>query len=295
MNRLPQHMILGACLLVGGLVSARPADDGVRLSYLLEKNAVINYDASSTLTQRFTMLDQPMQTAVTTDLELSVKVLESVLKRSTVAITYDYCRIRTRLEGMQNFPSQDTSIEMKAIKDLRLLMTISPNGVVMQSKVEAAHAESKVIMEILRSTRIFDRLFTVLPTFDISPGNKWSSMMLDTTVAPQGLGQVITEGDITMTYHGTIDTLGRTCWVITSASSGLRQYGEFARGKIQMTLDGSGSFTAKSIHDVSTGELVASHSELVTAVTMSFVGQHSTSVPVESKIVLDIHQPQSSR
>jgi hypothetical protein len=192
---------------------------------------------------------------------------------------------------MQEIPVQDTSVEIDAIKDLRLRMRVQPNGDVVSSEIVAAHEESAEIMTMLRSTRIFDHLFTSFPSFDVSPGDSWAVPMLDTTIAPQGLGLVITDGALKLTYQGIRDTLGVTCWVIDATSTSLRQYGEFKRGEVHMMLDGGGSVRGRAFHDVTSGALVASRSEINTTVTMQFSGPQNTSVPVESHNVLELHQP----
>jgi hypothetical protein len=283
--------ILIAVILASTAQCALGGDEGVRLSYKLPEATVFRYDASSTLSQKFTMRDVKMTSLVTTDLELKMNVSETVMGRSTLDITYDHARISTRLMTSTDVPPQDTSIELDGVRDLKLRMVIAPDGKVLSSSIAAAHEESKQIMGMLRSTRLFDRLFTEFPTKPIQSGESWKATILDTTLAPQGLGQVVTESRLEMTYAGMRDTLGRKCWVIRMTSKDLHQYGEFTRGEVQMTLDGTGSFSGLSFHDVENGALVTSYSELNSVVTMSFSGQQQTSVPVESRIVLDIHQP----
>ncbi len=271
------------------------ADDAVRLTYRLPASEVLYYDASSTLTQRFSVMDRPIESAVTTDLELRMTVVENVLQRATVDVEYDYGRIHTRLEGFEEVPVQDTVIEVDAIKGLRLRMQVEPTGTVSSQEVLAAHEESAEIMAMLRSTRIFDRLFTVFPSTDVSNGHQWSVPMHDTTIAPQGLGLVVTDGTLEHTFLGTRDTLGVTCWVVDVTSSSLRQFGEFKRGDVQMTLDGGGSIVGRAYHDLRTGAVVASRSQINTTVTMTFTGAQKTSIPVESTVVLELHQPTRTR
>ena len=287
---MQQISLLLACSLIV-CSPVRAADDGVRLIYRLPESEVFRYDASSTLTQQFSMMDVEMTSLVTTDLELKVTVAETVLSRSTVDVTYDHGRITTRLIGIRDMPPQDTTVDLQTVRDLKLRMTIAPDGKVITSSIEAAHEDSKQIMTMLRSTRLFDRLFTEFPNKPVLQGDSWKLSTRDTTLAPQGLGQVITESTINLTYRGTRDTLGRSCWVVDFTSQGVHQFGEFSRGDIQMSLEGDGTFIGTSYHDVTTGALVASHSELATIVTMSFTGQQQTSVPVESHIILDLHQP----
>ena len=74
------------------------------------------------------MMQRQMKSLVTTDLELSVRVSESVLNRSTVDVTYDHGRITTMLKGSDDIPKQDTTIELNAIRELKLKMTIAPDG-----------------------------------------------------------------------------------------------------------------------------------------------------------------------
>ena len=267
------------------------ADDGVRLSYRFPVHGVYHYDASSTMTQRFSMMERPMESSVTTDLELRVSVLDKVMQSSTVDIQYDYGRIRTRLEGMEDVPVQDTSVEIDAIKDLRLRLHVQPTGEITNTEIIAAHEASIEIMNMLRSTRIFDRLFTTFPSFDVSPGDSWTVPVLDTTIAPQGLGLVITDGAMKLVYRGVKDTLGVTCWVVDASSTNLQQFGEFQRGEVRMDLDGGGKITGRIFHDVTTGAVVTSQSEIVSTVTMRFSGPQKTQVPVETNIVLDLHQP----
>ena len=119
--------------------------------------------------------------------------------------------------------------------------------------------------------------------------------MYDTTLAPQGLGKVITDAMLEMTYQGIHDTLGVTCWVVDVSSSSLRQYGEFQRGDVHMDLEGDGVLIGRAFHDVVTGAVVASRTSLESTVTMSFTGPQRTSVPVHSAIVLDLHQPRRER
>lgn len=287
--------IIMAFLTLPSVALASWGDDGVRLTYRLPKNAVFYYDASSTLTQRFTMMNRPMESAVTTDLELRVNVVDNVLRQSTVDVQYDYGRIRTRLEGMADIPVQDTSVEVDAIKGLRLRLNVQPNGEVTHSEILAAHEESTEIMTMLRSTRIFDRLFTTFPGYDVTVGDTWDVPMHDTTIAPQGLGLVVTDGSMLLQYRGVRDTLGVTCWVVDASSTVLRQYGEFKRGEIHMSLDGGGTIVGRAFHEIETGAVVASRSEIHTTVTMTFTGPQKTSVPVESSVVLEIHQPNRDR
>jgi len=277
--------------LAASTLQSRAGDEGVRLTYRLPEHGAFHYDASSTMTQRFSMMDRPMESSVTTDLELRVSVVEKVMQASTIDIQYDYGRIRTRLEGLEEIPVQDTTVEIDAIKDLKLRLQVQPNGKITDTEIIAAHEASIEIMTMLRSTRIFDRLFTMFPAFDVTPGDSWSIPVLDTTIAPQGLGLVVTDGAMRFIYRGVKDTLGVTCWVIDASTTNLQQFGEFQRGDVRMDLDGGGSITGRIFHDVTTGAVVTSRSLIATTVTMNFSGPQKTSVPVETNIVLDLHQP----
>ena len=288
-------MVTRSTILLLSVLVASPllhaGDDAVRLTYRFPVHEVFHYDASSTMRQRFSMMERPMESSVTTDLELRLSVLDKVLQSSTIDIQYDYGRIRTRLEGMEDNPVQDTTVEIDAIKDLKLRMQVQPNGTVTNTEIIAAHEASVEIMTMLRSTRIFDRLFTTFPTYDVSPGEAWTVPVLDTTIAPQGLGLVVTDGAMKMIYRGIKDTLGVTCWVIDASTTNLHQFGEFQRGDIRMDLDGGGKITGRVFHDIATGAVVTSRSEIATTVTMNFSGPQKTSVPVETTIALDLHQP----
>jgi len=290
---MPRTITILVCSLFAVQI-LHAGDEGTQLIYKLPESQSFRYDASSSLSQRFTMMEKSMTSLVTTDLELKVNVVESIMNRSTVDIMYDHGRITTKLKGLEEAPMQDTSIELETVRDLKLRMTIAPDGKVLNSTILAAHDESKQIMIMLRSTRLFDRLFVEFPNRAVSFGDMWKTTITDTTLAPQGLGSVITEGVLNLTYRGTRDTLGRKCWVIEFGSQGLHQSGDFSRGDIQMSLDGDGSFTGLSFHDVETGALVTSYSELSTVVTMNFTGQQSASVPVETRMILNVHQPRKS-
>lgn len=265
-------------------------DEAIRLTYRLPVSSIYRYDAVSTLDQQISVMDRSMTSKVNTKLDLAMKVRESVLQRSTLDITYDRGSIRTRLETADGLMAQDTSVDLFAIKDLRLTLTMSPNGSVMNTSIEAAHRPSAETMSMLRSTRIFDRLLVPFPSHDVVPNDHWESDLLDTTIAPQGLGSVITRGTLHMVYRGVVDTLGVRCWKIELSSKDLEQKGEFSNPTMTMKLNGTGSVRGTSYHDVTTGAVVVSTSVWDTKITMDISGEQTLSVPVISKLVLDLTQ-----
>ncbi len=265
-------------------------DDAIRLTYRLPVSSSFRYDAVSSSEQVIKVMDRSMVSTVRTGLDIALKVRESVLNRSTLDITYDRGSIRTRLETTDGFMAQDTSVDLFAIKDLRLTLTMSPNGSVMSSSIVATHQHSAETMSMLRSTRIFDRLLVPFPNHDVSPGDHWESDLVDTTIAPQGLGSVITRGTLHMTYRGIVDTLGVQCWKIDLSSTDLEQSGDFSNPTMSMKLNGTGSVRGTSYHDVTTGAVVVSTSVWDTKITMDITGEQRLNVPVVTKLVLDLTQ-----
>lgn len=265
-------------------------DERIRLSYRLPSTSTLRYDAVSDADQVIRVMDRTMVSKVRTDLDLIMKVRETVLQRSTIDVSYERGSIRTRLESPDGFMAQDTTVDLFAIKDLRLTMTISPNGSVMGSSIEAAHQRSAETMTMLRSTRIFDRLLVPFPSSDVEPGDDWETDLVDTTIAPQGLGSVITRGTLRMTYVGTVDTLGIQCWKIALLSTDLEQSGEFSNPSMMMKLGGKGTVRGTSYHDVTTGAVVVSSSVWDTKITMDISGDQKFTVPVDSKLVLSLTQ-----
>jgi hypothetical protein len=265
-------------------------DEGIRLSYRLPSTSTLRYDAISDADQVISVMDRTMVSKVRTDLDLLMKVRETVLQRSTIDVSYERGSIRTRLESPDGFMAQDTTVDLFAIKDLRLTMTISPNGSVMGSSIEAAHQRSAETMSMLRSTRIFDRLLVPFPSSDVEPGDTWETDLVDTTLAPQGLGSVVTRGTLRMTFDGTVDTLGVRCWKISLLSTDLEQAGEFSNPSMIMKLGGTGTVRGTSYHDVTTGAVVVSSSVWDTKITMDITGDQKFTVPVVSKLVLSLTQ-----
>lgn len=241
------------------------------------------------------MMGRNMKTIVRTKVGVLVHVTDNVLKRSTIAISFNNGTIQTSVGSNDEGLVQDTTIQVKQVDDLGLQVNLAPNGETLSSTNNASTEEMRMVYELVRSTRVLDGLFIEFPTRDVRPHDSWTVRMNDTTTAPQGLGEVVTSGPIRVMYHGVLDTLGRQCWDLTIASSSLRQLGAFNRGDITMSLSGVGTMSGRSLHDVTTGELITSNLTYETNVTMEFNGRQTATIPVRSTVNLNIEQPLTKR
>ena len=149
-------------------------------------------------------------------------------------------------------------------------------------------------MSMLSSTRLFDRLFTAFPQKAVEYGDSWNQPLLDTTMAPQGLGQVITDGNIKLTYKGVKDTLGKRCWSHRHETPhAWNSTATLCEATSSMDLSGDGTFSGTAYHDtVETGALggiILRDRQQQSSCTLPV--NRNTTVPVKSRIALDIHQP----
>jgi hypothetical protein len=166
-------------------------------------------------------------------------------------------------------------------------VTITPDGSVVARDNMVRDQAIADVLALVNSTKIPDRLFVPFPVVDVSPGDSWTMQLLDSTSSQQGRGQVLTTGTVQYRYRGTLDTLGRRCWVIDVNSPDLAQHGTLVGAVIEMRIDGTGALHGTTIHDAQTGLLLTSSTQLETRVLMSGLGMpegaQNISVPVYSQ------------
>lgn len=278
-------------MLLGVSVAIAQGTEPVRLCYSLPVGTSSRYEATSTLGQRLQVMGRDVVSEVRTDLGLMLTVSDRLMQSSSVQLKWSDGKLSTRTIGGPDDVRTDSVITIPTY-GLTQTITITPTGSVISESATANDQSQEDVVAMINATKIPDQLFIPFPTAPVVPGYRWKSALADTSAAPQGRGAVITSGTAWYTYRGTVDTLGKPCWIIEIVSDDLSQYGTLTGAAIELRIDGSGSIHGISIHDARSGLLVSSRTQLETRVVMSSTDQsiQNIRVPVQSQVNVFINR-----
>ncbi len=278
-------------ILVLASVTALHASEPIRLSYNLPVGSCAKYVASSTLGQSLNVMGKDVVSEVRTTLGLTLTVKERLMKSCSVQVVWTDSKLTARTLGNQEEGHADSVITVPTYGVSQSLV-ITPTGKVVSTTTTAANQQQAEVLDMIKATKIPDRLIIPFPSDAVTPGARWSEAIADTSAAPQGRGAVITTGTAWYTYRGIADSLGRKCWVIEITSTDLAQHGSLLGAAIEMRIDGSGNLHGVSYHDASSGLLVSSSTRLETTVVMSSTESslQKVSVPVQSQVNVVINR-----
>lgn len=284
---------LSITLVALHIAPALAGEDAVRLLYRLPQHHVTNYVCRSQMTQQFAVMNESVESLVSVEAAIRSEVVDRVMNEATIDLLADSLAVTTHVRGKGAPESNDTLVRIPKHRHLQRLM-VEPHGATRHVDRETAGSTVDTpvddVMLLLENSKVLEQLFLRFPTRDVAVHDRWTLPYADTVIAPQGMGEIAVHGTLTYTYMGTVDTLGKHCWVVDWSATGLDQSGSFARSGVTMTIRGTAQTAGRSMHCTRTGEVVTLTSHTHSVLTMSAVEMPDVVFPVHTTLVTTIHQ-----
>lgn len=296
-----QQLSIGVVCMFLQVATAAAGDDAVRLLYRLPLHHVTNYVSRSQMTQQFAIMNESVESLVSIEASLRSEVVDRLMNEAVVDLHADSLSVTTHVRGKGAPESSDTLRRVPTHRHLQRFV-VEPHGALRRLDRDddrrddrgiagtSIERQSEDVVLLLENTKVLDHLFLRFPTHDVMVYDTWNLPYADTVVAPQGMGEIAVEGTLHYTYMGTVDTMGRHCWVIDWSATGLDQYGSFARSGVTMTIRGTAQVAGRSLHCTRTGEVVALTSHTHSVLTMTSTEMPDVVFPVHTTLVTTIHQ-----
>lgn len=255
--------------------------------YRLQPRAHALYTYSNAVNLAQTIHVMGMEQAITSSVTFEQDVRTELLD-TLVELAIGQRNVRIELKGLEQLGRNDSVITFPELEDYQLRMHCARSGKLISQEFvpldsgagSAAQPIRRQAIEQFTGGGVRMRFIVEFPDKPLTPGTQWTQTLTDTVQMPLGSQQVVTTMDLSYTFEGMLDTLGKRCAVVRVESTRYLISGTAEQMGTSVGISGDGALSARYLIEVESGMPLLIETSAQLDQRMTLFDQSNTVIPI---------------